>query len=317
MYLGLRQIKTNGGTQPRETLDEELVKDYAQKMKARVKFPPVVVFFDGADRWLADGFHRYAAAIHADLEKIDVEIRQGTRRDAILYSVGANEEHGNRRTDADRRRAVLTLLNDQEWSQWSNVEIAKRCNVSEGFVRLVRDDASSNDTKIPAAERPAPKRAQVVDVLRAEGLEAYTIEELMAKCGVSESVVRAARDEFKGVRPRKAMRNGKEYTINTKNIGKRKREQTAKALAPIDFKVKSPAVVVRSGDVERPAVVNPPKRASAPPQAIETFEPELMDAESAFVRAIVLINAGRPEKALPILERGLLWCRQQKAEAAE
>jgi hypothetical protein len=37
-------------------------------------------------------------------------------RDAILFSVSANGTHGQRRTNEDKRRAVLCLLNDPEWA---------------------------------------------------------------------------------------------------------------------------------------------------------------------------------------------------------
>lgn len=61
-----------------------------------------------------------------------------TRRDAVLYSVGANSSHGLRRTNADKRRAVETLLRDEEWSAWSNREVARRSGVSEFMVRDMR-----------------------------------------------------------------------------------------------------------------------------------------------------------------------------------
>ncbi len=32
----------------------------------------------------------------------------------------------------------MTMLDDSEWGQWSNVEIAKRCGVGETLVRDVR-----------------------------------------------------------------------------------------------------------------------------------------------------------------------------------
>ena len=38
----------------------------------------------------------------------------------------------------NKRKAVLTMLNDKEWSKWSNVEIAKRCNVSDMTVHRVK-----------------------------------------------------------------------------------------------------------------------------------------------------------------------------------
>jgi hypothetical protein len=77
-----------------------------------VIFSPVLVFCDGSDYWLADGFHRLAGRQSLELPAIAVDIRQGARRDAILYSVGANAYHGLRRTNADKRRAVLMLLQD-------------------------------------------------------------------------------------------------------------------------------------------------------------------------------------------------------------
>ena len=69
-------------------------------------------------------------------------MRQGTRRDAILFSVGANASHGLRRTNQDKRRAVETLLRDEEWGAWSNSEIARRCGVHHSTVADLRPSLS-------------------------------------------------------------------------------------------------------------------------------------------------------------------------------
>lgn len=83
----------------------------------------------------------------------DADIRQGTQRDAILFSLSANAQHGQRRTNEDKRRAVLVLLNDGEWCRWSNSEIARRAGVDEKTVRNIRMPAepcaSSEFPKIP------------------------------------------------------------------------------------------------------------------------------------------------------------------------
>lgn len=143
-------LNTSGGTQPRAELSETTIEEYAEAMKRGDKFPPAVVFCDGEDYWLAAGFHRHAAAIKAEQELL-VEIRQGTRRDAILFSVGENATHGLRRTNADKRRAVETLLRDEEWSKWSDRKIATQCGVSHVFAGTVRGELSGNgfqmDTK--------------------------------------------------------------------------------------------------------------------------------------------------------------------------
>lgn len=144
MDLKVSQIKTDGGTQPRATINRSVVKDYAADMLRGDDLSAVDVFYDGEVYWLADGFHRIEAAKLCDRQEIAVSIKQGTQRDAILYSVGANATHGFRRSNEDKRRAVKKLLDDSEWSQWSDNEIARRCKVSHTFVSNLRKDFTCN-----------------------------------------------------------------------------------------------------------------------------------------------------------------------------
>lgn len=131
-------IRIDGGTQPRQSINEQVVSEYAEALQAGEKLPPVVVFHDGTDHWLADGFHRYHAHRKAKRKDIAADVRNGTRRDAVLFSVGANAAHGLRRTNEDKRRAVQTLLEDAEWSKWSDRQIAEACGVSVPFVGAIR-----------------------------------------------------------------------------------------------------------------------------------------------------------------------------------
>lgn len=142
--LFLDKIDISGGTQPRALIDEQVVEDYAAALEAGDVFPPLVVFWDGATYWLADGFHRFHAARRVGATEFAVDVKTGTRRDAVLWSVSANAQHGLRRTNADKRKAVETLLADDEWRAWSNVEIAKRCGVSEFLVRDARPSLREN-----------------------------------------------------------------------------------------------------------------------------------------------------------------------------
>jgi protein gp37 len=136
--LPLSVIRIDGGTQMRETFKPAVIKEYTEAMKAGSQFPPLGVVFDGEDYWLWDGFHRYTCAKDLAQEEIEVEVRHGNRRDAVLLAVGANKSHGLQRTSADKRRAVMALLNDGVWSVWSNREIARQCGVSEELVRRLR-----------------------------------------------------------------------------------------------------------------------------------------------------------------------------------
>lgn len=136
--LDLSLIRIDGGTQSRVSINETAVSEYCESIRHSIELPPVIIFFDGVEYWLADGFHRYHAHRAAGAIDINSEIREGTKRDAILYSVGANSSHGLRRTNEDKRRAVMTLLNDQEWSAWSDNAIAKACGVTHPFVGGLR-----------------------------------------------------------------------------------------------------------------------------------------------------------------------------------
>lgn len=136
--LNLALIRTDGGTQPRAALDQNTVEEYADVMAEGVRLPPVTAVFDGKTYWLADGFHRFEAARRLHKDSIQAEVIQGTRRDAVLYSAGANTEHGLRRTSADKRRAAETLLRDEEWGKWSDREIARITRVSNSFVSGLR-----------------------------------------------------------------------------------------------------------------------------------------------------------------------------------
>ena len=121
--LNLDEIRIDGGTQPRIAIDEKTVADYAELLAAGTEFPPAVAFFDGATYWLADGFHRYFANKRIKCDYLQAEIHKGTQRDAVLYSVGANATHGMPRSNHDKHKAMRTLLEDKEWSKWSDNEI--------------------------------------------------------------------------------------------------------------------------------------------------------------------------------------------------
>ena len=143
-HIQLNQISDDPATQPREKLDDATVERYADAMAAGQQLPPITVYHDGETYWLADGWHRREAARRLMRASIEAEVRRGTRRDAILFAAGANETHGLPRSNEDKRRAVLMLLHDEEWSKWSDHEIARACKVSQPFVSKLRSTLSDN-----------------------------------------------------------------------------------------------------------------------------------------------------------------------------
>ena len=136
--LNILTIRTDGGTQPRLELDQELVKDYAEKMRDGAVFPPIVVFNDGSENWLADGFTRYFATKSNGGTSIEAEVRQGTLREAKMYAWKANNKQGRPLTSNDIRGILFAMFADEEYSAWSNNKIAKELDISSMTVGRVR-----------------------------------------------------------------------------------------------------------------------------------------------------------------------------------
>ena len=139
----LSELRLIEEAQPRMRIDLEVVADYADLLKAGKDLPPIIVFGDV----VADGFHRYLAHQSADRKTIRTVTQQGAEREAILYSCGANATHGLRRTSADKRKAVLKVLSDPEWGQWSSRRIAERCGVDHSTVDTLRNTLSAKSAR--------------------------------------------------------------------------------------------------------------------------------------------------------------------------
>lgn len=130
--IPLSEIVTDAGTQVRVQPDDATVADYAQQMTDGAQFPPVVLFHDGNQYFLADGFHRVLAARRNDWREIDADVRVGTKIDALWFALSANKANGRRLTEADKTHAVTLAL--QQWPEKLQREIAEQVGCSESLV---------------------------------------------------------------------------------------------------------------------------------------------------------------------------------------
>lgn len=150
--------------QSRAEINEDTVSEYTESIEDGVEFPPVLVYFTGITYYLTDGYHRMHAHKRAGKVSILCEVVNGTFRDAVLRSTSVNQSHGMRRTYADRRKSVMTLLDDVQWEGMSNTQIAKHCGVSVSFVANLRNSVGKQNTetvkyKAPSGEMMEKKKA--------------------------------------------------------------------------------------------------------------------------------------------------------------
>jgi len=147
--LELSKINHSADTQVRVEIDEETVATYAEAMQDGAKFPPIIVFCDGTEYFVGDGFHRIMAAARNKFMDIEADVRKGTRQDALWFALGANKTNGKRLERGDVKKAVEVAL--REWPNKSQQEIAEQVGCSQFLVNRVQNELiSQNKLTLPA-----------------------------------------------------------------------------------------------------------------------------------------------------------------------
>lgn len=160
MFVAFKNLVYGDALQIRQKVDHGLIEEYTEAVNENgaESFTPITGFSnDMVEIFVADGYHRIEAHKAANHEGIWCEIHTGGLREALLHAAGANANHGLRRTNADKRAAVRTILEDVEWSEWSDRRIAKACKVSDKLVATIRQEmAAPADVLYPASVQLAP-----------------------------------------------------------------------------------------------------------------------------------------------------------------
>src|SRR5690606_15143039 len=151
----IEEIEMDHRCQARADVNHDAVAEYAEAYRNGTQLPPPEVFLVSGKLYLVDGYHRVPAAHAAGIGFLRVEIvGEGTIDDAIWYATGVNRSHGVRRSNADKRRAVLMALESPIGQEQSSRAIAEHLGLSPQFVSALRKEwesqqVSTNDTSAP------------------------------------------------------------------------------------------------------------------------------------------------------------------------
>jgi chromosome segregation ATPase len=133
----------------RESINEEVVSEYCQALLNGAQFPPVVLFNDGKSYYIGDGWTRIFAHKKAGFEIINADVRMGSYDDALDYALGkANSGHGQRYTNADKRKKVLKAVYQDRYKDLSSRKLADVCDVSHEFVAKVRNETGTKPNAV-------------------------------------------------------------------------------------------------------------------------------------------------------------------------
>ena len=125
------------------------------------RFPSVTVFTDGAEYYLADGFHRVEALRRIGKKSVSAELMDGDYKAALLYALKANSTHGLRRTNADKRHALEMAWNAREnlfGGEPSNALLADTCGVTRRWVIKWMQEQGVNSSHPVPPPPPVPTR---------------------------------------------------------------------------------------------------------------------------------------------------------------
>lgn len=81
---------------------------------------------------------------------IPAEVRNGGRVEALKHALGANAIHGQRRTNADKRRCVEIAA--KEFAGLSSRAIAELCGVSDHFVCGIKSESGANESHVTGTD---------------------------------------------------------------------------------------------------------------------------------------------------------------------
>ncbi len=118
-----------------------------------------VVFHDGSTFWVADGVKRLTGQQRMGITRPWVNLKKGSKADAVWYASGANREHGVRLTNKEKRQAADNLVaNKSIADNFTDSAMAAQIGVSEGIVRkahqvfIINTSADGGSPAVPATK---------------------------------------------------------------------------------------------------------------------------------------------------------------------
>lgn len=155
--LSLDDLAIDTRLQMRASTPPDAAEEFAENVD---ELPPGKVILDeDGNYWLTDGHIRVAAHRLAKRTTMKFFVKKGTFKDAMIEAAGANIGHGAMRTQADKAKAVETLLAEDDFFTASSRAIAEVTHCSHTFVEKVRADfkrpePTGADSSSPEAEKP-------------------------------------------------------------------------------------------------------------------------------------------------------------------
>ncbi len=154
--LMIRDLSIQQKFQARSRLNDQVIKDYEALIFDKVAMPSIRVVKHDKELIVVDGFHRLHAYRNKGRDQIEAEVSEGCPKTALKLAIGANHEHGLRRSKEDKARAVEMALTDLDLRVESDRRLGELCGVSHTFIASIREKTGVSKPKSKfARKKPA------------------------------------------------------------------------------------------------------------------------------------------------------------------
>ena len=121
----------------RACIRDDVVEDYMEAYKSKEKLPPIQLFQPNGEKFflISDGRHRLEAQRLLKRKAIEADVQKGDFSTALTSALVANQRHGLRRSNEDKRRCIEVAC--KQWPDYSHKKIADVCCVSSHTVASV------------------------------------------------------------------------------------------------------------------------------------------------------------------------------------
>ena len=156
--IAFAEVAVHRDLQPRISIDQSVVEEYAEVLRGDARaLPPIDVFLVGTEEtpYVVDGYHRWHAHRLVESEWLRCNVvGRGTLDEGRWVSTRSNRTHGLRRSNEDKRAAVLSALATEIGQEQSNRVIAEHVGVSADLVSAVRSEweASLSGKRVEVTE---------------------------------------------------------------------------------------------------------------------------------------------------------------------
>jgi len=165
----LEEIDISKTTQLRLQMNSTAGEEYTEVVSEGDELPPIRVFHERllGKYFIGDGWHTFEAYAAAARKTVPALVSSGGERAAWIHALGANAQHGIRRTPADRENVIRAALADDEMGSWSDSLIADACGVGRSTVQRFRN-GDQTEERVGADGKTYPPAAVVVEEVEVE-----------------------------------------------------------------------------------------------------------------------------------------------------